>query len=112
MYNVGRKEVRMILKDGGERIADFSLKFFRKNRKKLGKVVKVEMQEYVDGQGKFRPYPFRIFDDKGNQLWLSGCATGYVGQGPYATYRILQELGLEIEHAMVRKAKSFTIAFC
>jgi len=99
----------MILKDGGECVTDFSLKFFRKNRDKLGRIVKIEIQKRTDEKGEWNQHPFRIVDHKGNQLWLSGCQSGYGGEGPYGAHQVLQELGVNVDFEEIKKKESIVI---
>ncbi len=79
----------MILKDKGNGVTEESLDFFRAHRENLGKIVKVEMINC-----RKKKYPLRLTDNNGNEIWLSGCDSGYEGEGPLGTFKVLKELGL------------------
>ncbi len=74
-------------------------KFFKKHRRKLGKIVRIECRCDVrdrNKEGEEDIYPFRIRDYKGNEMWIHGATCGYVGGGPLTTLAIIARLEREL----------------
>jgi hypothetical protein len=90
----------MRISDEGNGITRDSLEFYRNQRHRLGSAreITVRFPGYDDPHD---PYLLVVSDDAGDQLRLSGCTTGYVGEAPHATMRILVEEGVPVAHAMV-----------
>lgn len=96
-----------MLKDSGHGITDESIKFWNKNKERLGKVTHVivtQMPLYTElrESGSGTPYTVEynfIAVGNGGMMLLSGCNCGYGGTGPNGTVRILVELGAPVESA-------------
>lgn len=90
----------MRISDPGTGITRESLEFYRDHRHELGDVreVTVRFPGYDDPHD---PYLLTLRDSRGDELRLSGCTTGYVGEGPHGTMRLLIEEGCPVVHAMV-----------
>lgn len=82
----------MRLDDDGSGVTRDSVRFFRDNRERLGPIVSAAVR--FPGFGDpFDPYLLVLRDDAGNEMRLSGCTTGYAGEGPRATMQILVDEG-------------------
>lgn len=92
----------MILKDEGYGCTEFSIMFFRQHRQQLGVITHIEMIDCDD-------WPLRIKDVVGNEMWLSGCTSGYGGEGPHGTHTILQECGINLPFGFIKSHNAFTI---
>ena len=94
------EEAPMRISDPGTGITRESLEFYRDHRHELGDVreVTVRFPGYDDPHD---PYLLVLRDSRGDELRLSGCTTGYVGEGPHGTMRLLIEEGCPVVHAMV-----------
>ena len=90
----------MRISDSGTGIARDSLDFYRDHRHELGGIreVTVRFPGYDDPHD---PYLLVLRDEQENEMRLSGCTTGYVGEGPHATMRVLIDEGCPVVHAMV-----------
>jgi len=101
----------MYLKDGGHGITEKSLKFWKENKNSIGKITHVwasfepllteNRTENFYGQAHVDyvvEYNFVAFGYEG-AIFLSGCNSGYFGEGPHGTAKILVELGLNKEIA-------------
>lgn len=94
------------LRDNGAGITVESLKFWNENKDRIGKITHVEvsfeslLSEEREENGITYPteYNFIAFGSNGAVL-LSGCNSGYFGEGPHGTAKILVELGLDKEIA-------------
>jgi hypothetical protein len=85
-----------------------AVKFFYLHRGKIGKIVRVEMQEYcrpISRKKSWSRYPMRLIDELGNELRISGLTSGYYGGGPTDTATILQEVWTEIFNRDEQKSK-------
>jgi hypothetical protein len=90
----------MRISDPGAGITRDSLAFYRDHRHELGDVreVTVRFPGYEDPHD---PYLLVLRDSSDDEMRLSGCTTGYVGEGPHGTMRVLIEEGCPVVHAMV-----------
>lgn len=90
----------MRIDDQGNGITRESLAFYRDHRHRIGDVreVTVRFPGYDDPHD---PYLLALRDGEGNELRLSGCTTGYVGEGPHGTMRVLVDEGVPVVQAMV-----------
>jgi hypothetical protein len=90
----------MRLSDAGTGITRDSLAFYRDHRHELGEAreVTVRFPGYDDPHD---PYLMVLRDVAGLEMRLSGCTTGYVGEGPHGTMRVLIEEGCPVVHATV-----------
>lgn len=90
----------MRMSDAGNGITRDSLDFYRDHRHQLGDVreVTVRFPGYDDPHD---PYLLVVRDGRDDEIRLSGCTTGYVGEGPHGTMRVLIEEGCPVVHAMV-----------
>lgn len=90
----------LLLKDNGHGITEQSLKFWHDNKDKIGDVKTLEASfeplalDY-DDLGMLE-YNVEIKGSKGSIL-LSGCNSGYSGEGPNGTAKILAELGVPLD---------------
>jgi len=93
-------KVAMRISDAGNGITRDSLAFYRDHRHELADIreITVRFPGYDDPHD---PYLMMLVDTKGNRLRLSGCTTGYVGEGPHGALRVLVEEGCPVVHAMV-----------
>lgn len=90
----------MRLDDPGNGITRDSVNFFRDNRHRLGELVTAELR--FPGFGDpFDPYLMVLRDGAGNEMRLSGCTTGYHGEGPRAAMLVLVEAGFPATDAHV-----------
>jgi len=95
-----------VFKDDGGGITERSMQYFRKIRPRLGKMIKAVAsfeplrQEIKHGTVEDAPYDFLadynliLTDEKGNEVWLSGCNCSYSGTGCWGTFEVLREVGL------------------
>jgi hypothetical protein len=90
----------MRISDPGTGITRDSLAFYRDHRHELANVreVNVRFPGYDDPHD---PYLLVLRDSRDDEMLLSGCTTGYVGEGPHGTMRVLIEEGCPVVHAMV-----------
>jgi hypothetical protein len=74
--------------DSGNGITADSLAFYREHRHRLGRIVTaaVRFPGFSDPRD---PYLMVLFDCAGNELRLSGCTSGYPGEGPRGALHIL-----------------------
>ena len=79
----------MIYLDDGYHISEKSLAFFREHKHLIGEIESIKMTSYTNLE---IIYPLKVIGNVG-EIWLSGCAAGYTGEGPHATVQILTELG-------------------
>ncbi len=78
--------------DSGSGVTSESLAFFRQHRGQLQHVTEIVVRFPAVGDPT-DPYLLVLRDVQGNTMRLSGCTAGYDGEGPRATFAILQELG-------------------
>lgn len=90
----------MRIDDVGNGITRDSLAFYRDHRHRIGEVrdVTVRFPGYEDPHD---PYLMVLRDAEGSEMRLSGCTTGYVGEGPHGSMRVLIEEGVPVVHAIV-----------
>lgn len=81
-----KKMISRIYKDDGSGTTYRSLKYWKNQRWRIGNIIEIEMRCYGANS-----HPLRIKDDAGNEIWLSGCVSGYWGMGPSGTLKIVQE---------------------
>jgi len=86
------------LKDNGSGVTRDSLAFFRDHRHELTEVISAAIW-FPGYSDPYDPYNMVIHDDDFNQMWLSGCTCGYVGEGPRGAMQVLVELGFDPEQA-------------
>lgn len=84
----------MRLQDAGSGITRDSVMFFREHRHELGEVTRVAVR-FPAFADPYDPYTMAMRDEDGNEMLLSGCTAGYVGEGPRAAMQILAELGFD-----------------
>lgn len=102
------------LKDDGYGITVNSLNFWDKYKSRIGKVKTLEasmspilnsFEHSLEGFLVSKDYNVKIVGDKG-VMYLSGCNSGYGGEGPNCTRKILEDLGVNSDisrAAMIRK---------
>jgi len=88
----------MRLQDNGTGITRDSVTFFREHRHELGEVTDVAVR-FPGFSDPHDPYTMTMRDEAGNEMLLSGCTAGYVGEAPRAAMQILAELGFDAEQA-------------
>jgi len=81
----------LILKDDGYGTTVESLRFFRKCRDYLGEILSVEMIYYYKDE-EWVEYPLHIIGSLA-EMRLSGCNSGFGGEGPHGSVTVLRELG-------------------
>lgn len=97
---------RRLCDAGLGRTAD-SLGYCRDNRHLLFPIRAAEV--LFPGDAERAPHTMFLSDTAGNELWLSGCTIGYVGEGPRAALQILVEEGFPADEAvMVSPHATFT----
>jgi len=80
-----------VIHDGGLQPTERSIDFFRKHRKKLGRILRVVVDGRID-----TTFHMEIVGTKATML-LSGCTCGYRGTGPHGTVEILKLAGVEFD---------------
>ena len=89
----------MDLLDPGAGITRDSLTYYRDHRHELDDLVRITVR--FPGFGDpFDPYLMVLTDGHGDRMLLSGCTTGYVGEGPNGSLEILVGEGVDIETAL------------
>jgi hypothetical protein len=78
--------------DSGNGIAADSLDFYRQHRHQLGSITSAQLR-FPGFDDPHDPYLMVVRDEAGNEIALSGCTTGYHGEGPRAAIRLLVEEG-------------------
>jgi hypothetical protein len=68
-----------------------SLIHYREHRHRLGTITEADV--YFPGMGGPYPYCMILRDTGGNEIWLSGCAAGYAGEGARAAMEVLVDAG-------------------
>ncbi|MBU1180407.1 hypothetical protein KJ885_05695 [Patescibacteria group bacterium] len=96
---------RNVYKDDGSGTTERSLKYWKNQRYRLGQVVEIEMRNYNTS----RPHSLRIKDNNGNEIWLSGCVSGFGGTGPHGTLKILQEFRPKTSIYEIARCISFKV---
>lgn len=94
----------MIYRDSAGGITTRSLKFWQQNRNRLGVIMRIEIQDR-----KASKWPLRLRGAKGHEVWLSGCVSGFPGEGSRATFEIISNLGFGISLEKVTTLSSFTL---
>jgi hypothetical protein len=89
----------MELRDPGTGITRDSLAFYRDHRHQLADLAAVSLQFPAFGD-PYDPYLRVLTDNHGNSLQLSGCTTGYVGEGPNGSMQLLVAEGVPGELAL------------
>ena len=90
----------MQISDRGNGITRESLTFYREHRHRLADVAEVTVR-FPGYSDPHDPYLLVLRDRDDNELRLSGCTTGYVGEGPHGTMRVLIDEGCPVVQAMV-----------
>ncbi len=72
----------------GRGATDPSKAFFLLNRHRLGPIQRAVMTDYT-----FRNDPLSLFDANKRAIALSGCSSGYDGEGPHGTLFVLRLSG-------------------
>lgn len=87
-----------------------SVAFHRDHRHHLGDLARVAVR-FPGFDDPHDPFLMVLTDTRGDRLLLSGCTTGYVGEGPHATLQLLVAEGVPVELAMaVTDAARLTLA--
>jgi hypothetical protein len=111
----------MIIKSDKGISVEGAIAFFRENRNKLGRIVKVKMERCVNLETQEpEDYPFRLIDRNGNEMWIAGLTSGSIGEGSTGVLTILREgcerilfsYGITIKQfeVVVFESPSFTIS--
>lgn len=88
----------MQLRDAGDGITRDSLAFYRDHRHELGRLREISVR-FPAFEDPLDPYLMVLRDVDGQELMLSGCTAGYVGEGPHGTLQILVAEGCPIDAA-------------
>jgi hypothetical protein len=68
--------------------------FFVLQRHRLGAFTLATMRDFTNKQEEGpKPAPLRLFDEHGRGIELSGCTSGYGGEGPHGTLWVLRIAG-------------------
>src|SRR5690348_18271856 len=89
----------MDLRDPGAGVTRESLAFYRDHRHEMGEFVRATVRFPAFGD-PYDPYLLVLTDRDDNRMFLSGCTTGYVGEGPNGTLEILVAEAVPIELAL------------
>lgn len=89
----------MDLLDAGAGITRDSLTYYRDHRHELADLVRITVRFPSFGD-PYDPYLMVLTDGRGDRILLSGCTTGYVGEGPNGSLEILVGEGVDIETAL------------
>lgn len=84
----------MVYKDKAFGVPDKSFEFWKANKSHLGKVEEVILSPEEE-------FSLRVRDEKGTEVWLSGCSTGH--RSCWVTSAVLRDCGFateEIEEAI------------
>src|SRR3954452_9956533 len=92
------KEDTMQLRDAGDGITRDSLAFYRDHRHELGALREVTVR-FPAFDDPYNPYLMVLRDADGQELLLSGCTAGYVGEGPHGTLQVLVAEGCPVDAA-------------
>jgi len=84
--------------DEGNGITAESVRFFRDHRHLLGPIVAADLR-FPGFDDPPDPYLMMLRDGDGNEIRLSGCTTGYPGEGPRGAMRVLLEAGWPVEES-------------
>lgn len=84
--------------DSGDGITRKSLAFYREHRHELGVLREVTVR-FPAFDDPHNPYLMVLRDADGQELQLSGCTAGYVGEGPHGTLQILVAEGCPVDAA-------------
>ena len=101
----------MDLRDPGTGITRDSLAFYRDHRHELSTLDSVELR-FPGFDDPHNPYLMTLTDTAGNQMLLSGCTTGYVGEGPNASLQLLVAEAVPVELALAVTDASRLIYRC
>ena len=100
----------MRLSDAGNGVSRDSVEFYREHRHELGEITEVTVR-FPGYDDPHDPYLLRLRDSVGNEMRLSGCTTGYVGDGPNATMRLLIHEGCPVaDAALLLRAATATFS--
>jgi len=92
--------MRIIKQEEGDGVTRASLKFFKAHFKELGKV-KYVILYYAEDEWVLNPdlmHQYVIIIGENCQLWMSGLAWGYYGEGPYGLFEVMQMIDLKISY--------------
>jgi len=82
----------MIIKSDKSISAHSAVEFFRKNKEKLGKIVKVEVKRFFYPETQeLEDYPLCLVDEKDNEMFIAGVASGFEGGSSNGLRIILEE---------------------
>ena len=84
--------------DSGNGITADSIAFYRDHQHQLGPIVSAELR-FPGFDDPPDPYLMVLRDQAGNEIRLSGCTTGYPGEGPRGAMLVLLEAGWSVEEA-------------
>jgi hypothetical protein len=90
----------MQISDTGNGVTRDSLAFYRDHRHRIGDLTEVYVR-FPGYDDPHDPYLMRLRDQHGDELLLSGCTTGYVGEGPHGSMNVLISEGCPVVQAMV-----------
>lgn len=107
------------LKDNGYGVTVKSLEFWDDNKLRIGKIKTLEaskalifscFEHTLNGFLVSKEYTVKIVGEKG-VIYLSGCNSGYGGEGPNGTRKILEDLGVNSDIARIAMVKKHFIYY-
>jgi hypothetical protein len=84
--------------DSGNGITADSIAFYRDHQHQLGPIATAELR-FPGFDDPPDPYLMVLRDPAGDEIRLSGCTTGYPGEGPRGAMLVLLEAGWSVEEA-------------
>jgi hypothetical protein len=84
--------------DSGNGITADSIAFYRDHQDRLGPIETAELR-FPGFEDPPDPYLMVLRDANGNEIQLSGCTTGYPGEGPRGAMLVLLEAGWSADEA-------------
>ena len=84
--------------DSGNGITTDSIAFYRDHQHQLGPIVTADLR-FPGFDDPPDPYLMVLRDEAGDEIRLSGCTTGYPGEGPRGAMLVLLEAGWSVEEA-------------
>lgn len=110
-YRDDNNKMCLVIKDN-EGCTELSKKLLKKVKNNFNKFVIASVDYHDESEIKERGYRHQYLlleDEDGNQLHLSGCGSGYQGDGPRGTLEVLNSLGFNIDKRYVYTAKIFRL---
>jgi hypothetical protein len=84
--------------DSGNGVTVDSIAFFRDHRDQIGPIVTADLR-FPGFDDPTDAYLMVLQDEVGDEIRLSGCTTGYPGEGPRGAMLVLLETGWSVEES-------------